>query len=106
MLNEHSKARELVQAMENSLHTNDNDKLKTAISQYAQLLKEHIYKEDNILYPMGERGLSDMAKASLLKEYAQTDQRLDSQTLWYKYETLYNDLEHQLITYTHPTATC
>ncbi len=106
MLNEHSKARELVQAMENSLHTNDNDKLKTAISQYAQLLKEHIYKEDNILYPMGERGLSDMAKASLLKEYAQTDQRLDSQTLWCKYETLYNDLEHQLITYTHPTATC
>jgi hemerythrin-like domain-containing protein len=97
MLNEHSKARELVRAMENSLHTNDNDKLKMAISQYAQLLKEHIYKEDNILYPMGERGLSDTAKASLLKEYEKIDQRLDSQTIWCKFETLYNDLENQLM---------
>jgi hemerythrin-like domain-containing protein len=53
MLNEHSKARELVRNMENALHTNDINKLGANIAQYANLLKEHIYKEDNILYPMG-----------------------------------------------------
>jgi hemerythrin-like domain-containing protein len=67
--------------------------------QYARLLKEHIYKEDNILYPMGERGLSDTAKSSLLKEYAETDERLDSQSIWCKYEALATDLESQLNTH-------
>ena len=97
MLNEHSNAREWVRNMENALDTNDNNKLLASIAQYAQLLKEHIYKEDNILYPMAERGLSDTAKSSLLKEYTETDARLDSPTIWCKYETLYTDLENQLV---------
>jgi hemerythrin-like domain-containing protein len=104
MLNEHSKARELVHNMENSLHQNDNDKLETTIAQYAKLLKEHIYKEDNILYPMGERGLSDAAKSSLLTEYTETDKRLDSQTIWCKYLAQCTDLESQLIAYAYPTT--
>jgi hemerythrin-like domain-containing protein len=64
--------------------------------QYARLLKEHIYKEDNILYPMAERGLSDEAKSSLLKDYTETDNRINSQDIWRKYEILYNELELQL----------
>jgi hemerythrin-like domain-containing protein len=102
MLSEHSKARELVQNMENALHTNDIAKLESNIAQYAKLLREHIYKEDNILYPMGERGLSDTAKSSLLKEYTETDDRLDSQTIWCKYEALYSDLENQFVECAHP----
>jgi hemerythrin-like domain-containing protein len=96
MLNEHGKAREIVMNMENALLIKDKDKLEVNIAQYARLLKEHIYKEDNILYPMGERGLSDAAKSSLLKEYAETDNRLDSQSIWCKYEALGADLENQL----------
>ena len=96
MLNEHGKARELVLNMENALLTNDIAKLEINGVEYARLLKEHIYKEDNILYPMGERGLSDTAKSSLLKEYAETDERLDSQSIWYQYEALATDLESQL----------
>jgi len=99
MLNEHGKARELVLNMENALLSNDIDKLEVNGVQYARLLKEHIYKEDNILYPMGERGLSDTAKSSLLKEYAETDERLDSQSIWCKYEALAADLESQLNAY-------
>ena len=96
MLNEHGKARELVLNMENALLSNDIDKLAINGVEYARLLKEHIYKEDNILYPMGERGLSDIAKSSLLKEYAETDERLDSQSIWCQYEALTADLESQL----------
>ena len=50
---------------------------------------------------MGERGLSDTAKSSLLKEYTETDDRLDSQTIWYKYEALYTDLENQFAGCSH-----
>ena len=97
MLNEHNKAREFVRNMENAIHTNDINKLGNNIVHYAKLLKEHIYKEDNILYPMGERGLSETAKSSLLKEYAKADDSFDSQTIWCKYEALYIDLENQFL---------
>ncbi len=99
MLNEHGKARKLVLDMENALLTNDKDKLESNSAQYARLLKEHIYKEDNILYPMGERGLSDTAKSSLLKEYTETDQRFDNQSIWSKYEALAVDIDRQLSAY-------
>ena len=97
MLHEHNKARELVLNMENALLTNDINKLSTNIAFYAQLLKEHIYKENNILYPMGEHGLSDTTKSSLLNEYAKTDVNFDSQTIWCKYEALYLELEKHLL---------
>lgn len=96
MLMEHDKAREFVRNMELAVQEKSLNGLADNAVQYARLLKEHIYKEDNILYPMGERGLTDEAKTALLKEYAQTDQRLDSQTIWAKYESLYTELKLRL----------
>ena len=49
MLSEHSKAREFVRNMENAIQTKELNKLAVNAGQYARLLKEHIYKEDNIL---------------------------------------------------------
>ena len=96
MLFEHSKAREFVRNMENAIQTKEINELTVNAGQYARLLKEHIYKEDNILYPMAERGLSDEAKSSLLKEYTETDNRLNSRAIWLKYEILCTELEQQL----------
>jgi hemerythrin-like domain-containing protein len=96
MLFEHSKAREFVRNMENAIQTKEINELTVNAGQYARLLKEHIYKEDNILYPMAERGLSDEAKSSLLKEYTETDNRINSRAIWLKYEILCTELEQQL----------
>jgi hemerythrin-like domain-containing protein len=96
MLSEHNKAREFVVNMESAIQTKELNSLVLNMRQYGILLKEHIYKEDNILYPMAERGLSDEAKLSLLKEYVETDKRLDSHGILCKYENLYVELEQQL----------
>ena len=96
MLLEHNKAREFVRNMENAIQTKDIDQLVSNTGHYARLLKEHIFKEDTILYPMAERGLSEEAKSSLLKEYTETDNRLNSQDIWHKYEILATELEEQL----------
>jgi hemerythrin-like domain-containing protein len=96
MLLEHSKAREFVRNMEKAMQTKDINGLWSNAGQYARLLKEHIYKEDNILYPMAESGLSDEAKSSLLKEYTETDNRLNSDSIWLKYKMLFTELEKQL----------
>jgi len=93
MLMEHEKARGYVRNMEQALHEKSLTALADNAIQYARLLTEHIYKEDNILYPMGEAGLSDEAKTALIKEYVQTDERLDSQAILGKYQTLYMELE-------------
>jgi hemerythrin-like domain-containing protein len=93
MLLEHNKAREFVRNMENAIQTTALNELVVNMGQYASFLKEHIYKEDNILYPMAERGLSDEAKSSLLQDYTETDTRLNSSDIWHKFETLYTELE-------------
>ncbi len=93
MLMEHSKAREYVQNMEQAMQEKSLTVLADNAAQYARLLKEHIYKEDNILYPMGEDGLPDEAKTALLEEYAQADERLDSRSIWAKYQALCTELE-------------
>lgn len=98
MLMEHHKARDYVRNMEQASQAKALNELANNVAQYARLLKEHIFKEDNILYPMGERGLSDEAKTALLEEYAQTDERLDSRAIWGKYETLYAELQLALDT--------
>jgi hemerythrin-like domain-containing protein len=96
MLFEHERAREFVRNMENAIQIKDLNELMVNAVQYAKLLKDHIFKEDNILYPMGERGLSDEAKSSLLKEYTETDNRLNSAAIWRKYEILCTELEKPL----------
>lgn len=98
MLMEHDKGREYVRNMEQAVQAKELNDLADNAAQYARLLKEHIYKEDNILYPMGENGLSDEAKTALLEEYAETDRRLDSPSLWNKYETFYTELKLRLDT--------
>lgn len=96
MLMEHDKAREYVRNMERAVQEKALNMLADNAAKYAKLLKEHIYKEDNILYPMGERGLSDEAKTALLKECAKADQRLNSQAIWNKFEILGAKLELNL----------
>lgn len=96
MLIEHCKAREYVWNMDHALQTKKLGALADNTVQYAQLLKEHIYKEDNVLYPMGERGLSDEFKTALLKECAETDERLNGRVIWAKYEALCAELERGL----------
>jgi len=96
MLYEHNQARQFVQLMNTALLNNDRMALATAMQYYARLLKEHIFKEDNILYPMAERNLSDSSKTELLTEYADTEQRLDSTAVWQHYQTLYTELANGL----------
>lgn len=93
MLHEHNQARELVNIMAKST---DLSLLKTALTQYIDLLTQHIFKEDNILYPMAERGLSELEKQELLLDYQYADEQINSLAIWQRYETLYTELNANL----------
>jgi len=73
MLLEHDHGRDCVAMMEKGLNEKNKKSLAEGARGYAALIREHIFKEDNILYPMGDQAFSDETKASLLKQFKQID---------------------------------
>lgn len=71
MLNEHDAGREYVKGMIKAVETNN---LAAAIENargYGMLLRNHIYKEDNVLYPMAEESLDNSQKSEVNTAYSQ-----------------------------------
>ncbi len=69
MLVEHDEGRKNVRMMELGLNERDNNKLIKGTRGYIQLIREHIFKEDNILYPMADEALSDKAQKIMLEKF-------------------------------------
>lgn len=73
MLYEHKLGRECVAEMESGLADKEYKKILSGARGYVQLIREHIYKEDNILYPMAEEALSEKQKKELLRAFTERD---------------------------------
>jgi hemerythrin-like domain-containing protein len=96
MLAEHDLGRKYVQGMKDSLINKDMDRLIESTREYARLLKEHIQKEDNILYPMAENGIADPEKNTLRNEYNNVETQIGAQNVWNEYEKKFVELESYL----------
>lgn len=73
MLYEHNLGRDFVKGMKEGVKENNKKKLIENAAGYAQLINEHIFKEDNILYPMAEQVLNKKVKTSMLKKFKQRE---------------------------------
>ena len=73
MLCEHNLGRNFVKGMEEALKDGDKEKVIENARGYAQLIQEHINKEDNILYPMADEALNENSKKSMLKEFEKAE---------------------------------
>ncbi|MBK7628749.1 MAG: hemerythrin domain-containing protein [Bacteroidales bacterium] len=69
MLNEHDEGREYVKYMIEALSQNNKEGLIENARGYCHLLQDHIYKEDNILYPMAEQSLNEEQKKQVEDSY-------------------------------------
>ncbi|MGR3310884.1 MAG: hemerythrin domain-containing protein [Candidatus Brocadiales bacterium] len=74
MLHEHDLGRKAVKGIVEGLKDNDKEKIMDNARDYARLLQDHIFKEDNILYMMADEVLSDNVKKSMLKRFKQAEQ--------------------------------
>ena len=72
MLHEHELGRGFVKGMEEALQKEDKTKLMENAREYAQLLQEHIFKEDNILYPMADEALKK-EQQTMLNQFKQVE---------------------------------
>ena len=55
--------------MAEGVNEKDKDKLTTGAINYIQLIRDHIFKEDNILYPMADEVLNDKTKKNMLEKF-------------------------------------
>ena len=69
MLHEHKLGRDFVKGMEEGVKENDSEKVIEGARGYVSLIKEHIFKEDNILYPMIDEVLSKEIQGEMLKKF-------------------------------------
>ena len=68
MLAEHAAKRDYLVKMRESLRENNDDKLKENSQAMISLLRDHIYKEDNILYPCAQDALTKEELSSLASQ--------------------------------------
>jgi len=73
MLYEHDLGRNFVKGIEDGLKDSNKEKIITNARGYAELLKDHIFKEDNILYPMANDALNKKTQQKMLKEFRQIE---------------------------------
>jgi len=98
MLHEHEVGRSLVQRMIKAIESSDEGELIEASMSYVALLTDHIFKEDNILYPMAENAIPDDQKGAIQKEYEEAEERMESAQLWNRFEEFRSRLEKDFFT--------
>ncbi len=79
MLHEHDEGREYVKNMEHGIAENNTGKIIENARGYCLLLQNHIYKEDNVLYPMAEAALTDEEKDVVNHKYQEAESRLNDE---------------------------
>jgi len=69
--------------------------MANALQSYIELLREHIYKEDNILYPMGNRMISPEDDQMLVAQFEEVEEQEMGPGVHEKYHAMIEKLEEE-----------
>lgn len=73
MLHEHDLGRKYVKGIENGLKKNSKSTVIKNTLEFANLLENHIFKEENILYPMIEESINEKTDKGILKNFSKQE---------------------------------
>lgn len=79
MLYEHEEGRKYLKEMETGVKKDDKQKVTKNARGYARLLQDHIYKEDNVLYPMADGALDKETKEDMLVQFEQVNKKMNQE---------------------------
>lgn len=77
MYEDHKTGRNHVKNVLEAMETRDKEKAATHLLAYRDLLTEHIRKEDEILYPWIDRGLSDSQVGQMYSKFSEVDAKFE-----------------------------
>ncbi len=92
MLHEHDLGRNYIKELEIGIKEENKSKILQNARGYSQLLKEHIFKEDNILYPMMDEAFNEKIKVRILDKFKQVEKELIKDKE--KYSAFLEELKH------------
>ncbi|MFV0289493.1 MAG: hemerythrin domain-containing protein [Mangrovibacterium sp.] len=76
MLYEHNQGRDFLKEMRDALSRMHAEELIMATRSYIDLLSNHIFKEDQVLYPMAEDAIADDEKRRINEAYQKAEQHV------------------------------
>ena len=100
MLQEHQMERDYIKKINDSLDLMEtknfyDPSLKEIIIKYAELTKNHIWKENDILYPMGRRIINSQDEDYLAQEFLKIEAQSTGPNGYNRYLVMANSLEKQ-----------
>ena len=95
MLTDHEQGRKLLQQMKTSVAKEDRAGLKEAAAQYIEVLKSHIWKEDDVLYAEARALLSRQDGRQLVVAFERIEEEEAGHGVHEKYEALAKEIEEQ-----------
>lgn len=81
ILTDHEAARGHVRAAGEAVKINDRDAIAQHLNAYKELLSEHIKKEDEILYPWIDRGLSTAQVGELFARFNEAEAKMNKEVV-------------------------
>lgn len=93
MLYEHNLGRNFVKGLREGVEENNKVKILENARGYAHLLQDHIFKEDNILYPMADEALDQQTQKSILEKFEQAERKKFSEGTKEKYLSIVKEFE-------------
>ena len=88
MLHEHDVGRDCVRRMREASEADEFDgaKFATAANEFIPLLRQHIFKENNVLFKMAENVLSDGDDSEMDDKFSQVEQQRDLTGMLERYD--------------------
>lgn len=93
MLREHEEGRNFVKGIEEGVNENNKEKIIENSKGYVYLLRDHIFKEDNILYPMADELLNQQIQDSIMEKFEKAEENKFNQEFKNKYLAIADEFE-------------
>ena len=77
MLSEHDTGRKAIKKIEEGMRIKNRQMIIDGANEYISLIREHIFKEDNILYPMADEALDKFVKEKMFKQFKKINRERD-----------------------------
>ena len=95
MLHEHDLGRDYIKNLEAGLNKDETEAILMNARGYAFLLEDHIFKEDNILYPMADQVLSKDKQNEIKQEFISVENNKFGSEIKEKYLNIVKSFEER-----------
>ena len=96
MLHEHDEGRTACEGLIRAIKESNFEAFKEFAHLFQDVLEAHIFKEDNVLYPMAEEALGSLKKEEINHLYSKAEEEQESDILWVSFKEKLAEIEELL----------